>query len=337
MNTVQEAIQQVAHLGHVEIFTPKPAESLHFFEDIFGMEVTERQGQSVYLRAWGDYERHTLKLTESKQAGLGHVAWRVMSPQALERLARVLGETDSGKGWIDGDPGHGPAYQFSDPDGHLMEVYYETEKYEAPVDLRSRLFNQPQKFTGRGAAVRRIDHVNLLCQNVPPNRTFLQDMLGFKLRELLQPEVDGPEEGAWLSVTPLVHDIAYTRDITGSRGRLHHIAYWLDTREEILRTADILTENDIFIEAGPAKHNVTQAFYLYLYEPGGNRVEIYSGTYLIFAPDWEPIIWRRKQRGRGVYWGGTLPESFKIYGTPVVDATETIKQTSVPIAGSGLY
>ena len=337
MNTVQEAIQQVAHLGHVEIFTPKAAESLHFFEDIFGMEVTERQGQSVYLRAWGDYERHTLKLTESKQAGLGHVAWRVMSPQALERLARALGETDSGKGWIDGDLGHGPAYQFTDPDGHPMEVYYETERYKAPEELRSRLFNQPQKFTGRGAAVRRIDHVNLLCQGVPPNRTFLQDILGFKLRELLQPEVDGPEEGAWLSVTPLVHDIAYTRDITGSRGRLHHIAYWLDTREEILRTADILTENDIFIEAGPAKHNITQAFYLYLYEPGGNRVEVYSGTYLIFAPDWEPIIWRRKERGRGVYWGGTLPESFKIYGTPVVDATETIKQASVPLAGSGLY
>lgn len=337
MNSTQETIREIAHLGHVEIFTPKPAESLHFFEEIFGMKVTERQGQSVYLRAWGDYERHTLKLTEAKQAGLGHVAWRAMSPQALERLAQALGATDSGKGWIEGDLGHGPAYQFTDPDGHPMEIYYETEKYKAPEELRSRLFNQPQKFTGRGAAVRRIDHVNLLCQSVPSNRKFLQDMLGFKLRELLQPEVDGPEEGAWLSVTPLVHDIAYTRDLTGSRGRLHHVAYWLDTREEILRTADILTENDIFIEAGPAKHNITQAFYLYLYEPGGNRIEVYSGTYLIFAPDWEPIIWRRKERGRGVYWGGTLPESFKTYGTPVVDATEAIKQVGVPSAGSGLY
>lgn len=337
MSTVHEARQDVAHLGHVEIFTPRPAESLHFFEEVFGMQVTHRQGQSVYLRAWGDYERHTLKLTEARQAGLGHVAWRVMSPQALQRLAQALGAGESGKGWIAGDSGHGPAYQFVDPDGHPMEIYYETEKYQAPEELRSRLFNQPQKFTGRGAAVRRIDHVNLLCQSVPNNRAFLQDRLGFKLRELLQPEDDGPEEGAWLSVTPLVHDIAYTRDLSGSRGRLHHIAYWLDTREEILRTADILTEHDIFIEAGPAKHNITQAFYLYLYEPGGNRVEVYSGTYLIFAPDWEPIIWRRKQRGRGVYWGGTLPESFKTYGTPPVDIASQSQQSGVPLAGSGLY
>lgn len=337
MSTVHEARQDVAHLGHVEIFTPRPAESLHFFAEVFGMQVTHRQGQSVYLRAWGDYERYTLKLSEARQAGLGHVAWRVMSPQALERLATTLSAGDAGRGWNEGDAGHGPAYQFVDPDSHPMEIYYETEKYLAPEELRSRLFNQPQKFTGRGAAVRRIDHVNLLCQSVPTNRSFLQETLGFKLRELLQPEVDGPEEGAWLSVTPLVHDIAYTRDLSGSRGRLHHIAYWLDTREEILRAADLLSENDIFIEAGPAKHNITQAFYLYLYEPGGNRVEVYSGSYLIFAPDWEPIIWRRPQRGRGVYWGGTLPESFKTYGTPAVDTTSLSQQSGVPLAGSGLY
>lgn len=337
MDNLQEPTQEIAHLGHVEIFTPKPLESLRFFEEVFGMEVTQRQGQSVYLRAWGDYERSTLKLTEAKQAGLGHVAWRAMSPQALERRAQALAVSGAGHGWINGDLGHGPAYQFTDPDGHPMEIYYETEKYQAPEDLRSRLFNQPQRFTGRGAAVRRIDHVNLLCQSVPENRAFFQNMLGFKLRELLQPEVEGNEEGAWLSVTPLVHDIAYTRDITGSRGRLHHVAYWLDTREEILRAADLLTENDIFIEAGPAKHNITQAFYLYLYEPGGNRIEIYSGTYLIFAPDWEPIVWRKKERGRGVYWGGTLPESFKTYGTPVVETAKVLKQAGVPVAGSGLY
>lgn len=322
MQDVQEPIQDIAHLGHVEILTPRPAESLHFFREIFGMEVTERRGQSVYLRAWGDYERHTLKLTEAKQAGLGHVAWRAASPQALERRARALAASPMGQGWIEGDLGHGPAYQFTDPDGHLMEIYYEAERYIAPAGMRSTLFNQQQKYIPRGAAVRRLDHVNLMCRNIPPNRAFMQNVLGFKLRELLQPEVDGNEEGAWLSVTPLVHDIAYTRDGTGSRGRLHHIAYWLDSREDILRAADIFTEQGVFIEAGPAKHNVTQAFYLYLYEPGGNRIEIYSGGYLIFAPDWEPVVWRKAERGRGVYWGGTLPSSFKTYGTPAVETSE---------------
>jgi catechol 2,3-dioxygenase len=321
MADVHEPIQDVAHLGHVELLTPKPVESLHFFQEILGLEVTERQGESVYLRAWGDYDRHTLKLTEAPRAGLGHVGWRAVSPQALERRVQALAVDGSGR-WIDGDLGHGPAYQFTDPDGHLMELYYESEKYVAPPEMRSRLFNQPQKYVSRGAAVRRLDHINLMCHEVVPNRQFLQEKLGFKLRELLQPEEGGIEEGAWMSVTPLVHDIAYTRDFARSRGRLHHVAYWLDGREDVLRSADILTEHDIFIEAGPAKHNITQAFYLYLYEPGGNRIEIYSGSYLIFAPDWKPILWRKAERGRGVYWGGTLPESFKTYGTPVIEKLE---------------
>jgi len=315
MAEVQEPTQDIAYLGHVEILTPKPEASRWFFTEILGMTETARQGQSVYLRGWGDYDRHTLKLTESRQA-LGHVGWRTMSPQALERRARMLQESGAGKGWIAGDLGHGPAYRFTDPDGHAMEIYYESEKYRAPADMKSRCLNQPQKYIARGAAVRRIDHINLMCRDVPANRQFMQEKLGFKLRENLIPE--GIEIGAWLSVTPLVHDIAYTNDATGSQGRLHHVAYWVDNREDVLRAADILTENDIFIEAGPAKHNVTQAFYLYLYEPGGNRIEIYSGGYLIFAPDWEPITWDKASRGRGVYWGPSLPESFRTYGTPVV-------------------
>ncbi len=319
MTEAPEPIRDVAHLGHVEILTPRPAESLAFFTHVFGLHVTDQVGQSVYLRAYGDYDHCTLKLTEAKQAGLGHVGWRAYSPQALQRRVQALGALGCGSGWMDGDIGHGPAYQFTDPDGHPMELYYESQKYVASGDNCSRLFNQPHKYTGHGVAVKRIDHVNLMCQNVTPNRQFLQEQLGFQLHELLQPEENGTEEGAWLSVTPLTHDIAYVRDFSGTRGRLHHVAYWLDAREEVLRAADILTEHDIFIEAGPAKHNISQAFYLYLYEPGGNRVEIYSGGYLVFAPDWQPIIWRKAQRGRGVYWGATLPDSFKTYGTPVVE------------------
>jgi hypothetical protein len=32
-----------------------------------GMEETGSYGPSVYLWAWGDYDRHTLKLTEVKE------------------------------------------------------------------------------------------------------------------------------------------------------------------------------------------------------------------------------------------------------------------------------
>jgi catechol 2,3-dioxygenase len=49
----------VAHLGHIELFTPKLDESLTFFTSVVGLHESGRSGDSVDLRAWGDYEWHT--------------------------------------------------------------------------------------------------------------------------------------------------------------------------------------------------------------------------------------------------------------------------------------
>ena len=108
----------MAHIGHAELLTPKPDESLRFFEHVLGMEVEAREGQSVFLRGCGDYQRYSLKLTESDRPGLGHMALRAWSPEALERRVAAIEATGLGQGWIDGDLGHGPAYRFTDPDGH---------------------------------------------------------------------------------------------------------------------------------------------------------------------------------------------------------------------------
>ena len=328
MAEAQEPIHDIAHLGHVEILSPKPDQTLWFFKEVLGMEEAARHDRSVYLRAFGDFDHNTLKLTEAESAGLGHMGWRTFSPQALERRVRALEESGYGRGWIDGDVGHGPAYQFEDPDGHLMEVYYEAEKYRASEGERSALKNQPQRHPARGVGVRRLDHINVLSQDVTRDREFMEEYLGFKLRENVVLD-DGTEASTWISVTPLVHDIAYTIDATNSNGRLHHVAYWADTREEVLRAADIFIENEIYIETGPSKHAITQGFFLYVYEPGGNRVEIFSGGYLIFAPDFEPVTWTQAERAKGQAWGLQLPETFHNYGTPVADPDAETKDVPV--------
>jgi catechol 2,3-dioxygenase len=85
-----EPIHDIAHLGHVEILTPKLTESRKFFIDVMGMTQSGEKGDSVYLRGWDDYERYSLKLTASKTSGLGHAAFRTRSPQALERRVAAL-------------------------------------------------------------------------------------------------------------------------------------------------------------------------------------------------------------------------------------------------------
>ena len=66
--------------------------------------------------------------------------------------------------------------------------------------------------------MRRLDHLNLMADDVTPTRQFLQEQLGFRLRENILFEGGTVEVGAWLSVSALVHEIALMRDPTGSQG-----------------------------------------------------------------------------------------------------------------------
>ncbi len=283
-----EPIFDLAHLGHMELLTPKPDESLQFFVNVMGMTETARHRDSVYLRGWDDYEHHTLKLTASKTSGMGHMAFRARSQQALERRVSALKGSGYDVGWTDGDLGHGPAFVCNDPDGHRVELYYETEWYEAPPELRPALKNQ-------------------------------ENYLGCRLTEQIVMN-DGSEAGMWFTVSNKSYDFAYTRDHTGTRGRFHHVTYAVDCREDVLRAADIFLENGVFIETGPHKHAIQQTFFLYVYEPGGNRVEVANaGARLILAPDWKPIVWSEEERKKGQAWGLKTVESFHTHGTPPVD------------------
>lgn len=321
MSANDEARHDVAHLGHIELLSPKPAESIQFFCDVLGMQEVARQGQSVYLRAWGEYECYSLKLTEARQAGIGHTAFRTWSPHALNRLVQDIEASGHGQGWTDGDVGHGKAYQFTDPDGHVLELYYESEKYQAPEALRPALKNQPQRTPDHGIGVRRLDHINFLARHPASNRAFMQQHMGAMLTEEIVLD-DGTESGIWLTFTNKAYDVVYTLDATGSTGRLHHIAYWVDNREDVLRAADIYLEYGIPIEFAPGKHAIAQGFFLYVREPGGTRVEIATGSYLIFDPDWQPIIWSQADRAKGQAWGQPTVATFHTYGTPPVDLPE---------------
>lgn len=323
MTAETEPIFDVAQLAHVEILTPKLDETLWFFKDLLGLQETERSGQSVYLRAYEDFYHHSLKVTEADKPGLGHVAWRTLSPQALDRRVQMLEASGQGLGWIDGDRGHGRAYQFTTPDGHLMEVFWDVEYFEPTEEQRTRLRNRPQMRPLQGIPVRRLDHVNLLASDVTENRNFLAEQLGFRLRENIILN-NGIEAGAWMSVSPLVHEIAIMNDATGTKGRFHHVCYWYGYPQHLSDLADVLTERGIKIEAGPGKHGISQAYFMYVYEPGGNRVELFGDAgYLIFDPSWKPITWRENELDAGIIWyGSSLPTEFFLYGTPDVKVPE---------------
>jgi catechol 2,3-dioxygenase len=306
----------IAHLGHVEMLTDKFEQSLAFFTSVYGLKLSGQDQTSAYLRGWDDYEYCTLKLTRSNTTGVGHIGYRAASPEALVRRVNVI-EASGYKvhGWVDGDLSHGKAFRFEDPFGHVFEIYYETNWFNSDVD-RAALKNTASAFTG--AAPRRIDHLNLLASDVSELRAFMQTCLGSRVTEYIQLD-NGRIGGCWFTVNNKTYDLACTEEHGGGVGRLHHVTYATDSREDILRAADIFLQNGVHIETGPHKHAIQGTFFLYVWEPAGNRVELANaGARLILAPDWQPICWTETERKKGQAWGLKTIETFHSHGTPPV-------------------
>ena len=74
----------------------------------------------------------------------------------------------------------------------------------------------------------------------------------------------GSPSAVWYHVADKSYDLVYTSDWTGPAGRLHHVAFATDQREDILRAADVMLEAGIHIETGPHKHAIQQTFFLYV-------------------------------------------------------------------------
>ena len=129
-----------------------------------------------------------------------------------------------GKGWVEGQPGRGDTYAFADPDGHDWEIYFESEKYVPPEEEAPALKNQGQRRPGHGIGVRRLDHVNFLAADVESCRDFVVPVLGALPTEQIQLD-NGDIAGIWMTFTNKGYDVVYTKDRTGTRGRLHHVAF----------------------------------------------------------------------------------------------------------------
>ena len=311
-----EPIFDVAHLAHVELLTPDLDGSLGFFRDLLGMQETIRAGGSVYLRGYEEQYHHSLKLTAAPQAGAGHVAWRSRSPQALERRVTAIEAAGLGRGWTDGDLGHGRAFRFVTPEGHPMEIFWDVEYATIPEGKGTALRNRPQRRPGTGVPARRIDHLNLMVADTALCRDFMVDALGFRERERVMGA--GAVVASWLSVTNLSHDIALVPEPTPARGRFHHVAFHYTSLQHLFDLAELAREAGIRVEAGPGRHGIGGAAFLYLFEPGGNRIELMGDPgYMIFDPAWRTVVWDASEIATAVTWAGSpVPDSFWVYGTP---------------------
>ncbi|MFC9978535.1 VOC family protein [Gordonia sp. NPDC127522] len=298
---------RIAQCGAVALGTPKLETSVAFFRDLLGMEEVERVGETVYLRGYQELKHHSLVLFQNDTATVDSYSFRVERPEDVERfhdslLAQEVEVVELPSGH---QAGRGTAIRFLVPHaGHPFELYYDIDAPAAPEEISSRLPSNSSR--RRGLGVRRIDHYNIQAspENVGQAEQWLRDALGFKRREYVFVPENDMLIASWTSVTSQVHDLAIAMSLTGQNAQMHHIAFNLENHSDMLVAADVLRDHDVHFHCGPGKHGIGQAMYLYLEEPGsGHRIELYSGNYHIFDPDWNALGWTPTQPD-GMTWFG---------------------------------
>src|SRR6266436_5637813 len=104
----------------------------------------------------------------------------------------------------------------------------------------------------------------------------------------------------------------------GKGPRLHHFAYWVPTAMNILHLCDVMASAGYLknIERGPGRHGISNAFFLYIRDPDGHRLELYTSDYFTMDHDHEPMRWSLKDPRRQTLWGAPAPRSWFEQGSP---------------------
>ena len=299
----------ILRCAYMDIVVTDLAKSREFYVDILGLVVTEESDTEIYLRSFEEFIHHNLVLRQGPIAAVAAMAFRVRSPRDVdlaEAWYQELGCRTERRteGFV---KGIGDSVRVEDPLGFPYEFFYATthvERLAWRYDLQ-----------GPGALVR-LDHFNQVTPDVGRGRKYLED-LGFRVTEDIQ-DSDGVTYAAWMRRKDTVHDTA----LTGGNGpRMHHIAFSTHEKHNIIYICDklgALRKSDL-IERGPGRHGVSNAFYLYLRDPDGHRVEIYTQDYYTGDPDNPVVTWDVHDNQRRDWWGNPVVPSWYTDASLVLD------------------
>ncbi|MCP5099678.1 MAG: 3,4-dihydroxyphenylacetate 2,3-dioxygenase [Chloroflexi bacterium] len=299
----------IIRMSHIELGVTDLDASRAFYTEILGLIETEQVGDSIYLRCLEERNHHSFVLTKTDEPVVKRFGFKVASEADLDLIAAHFSAKGQPTDWVD-QHGQGRSLLTRDPFGMPIEFCYEFAQVERSLQDYGAY---------RGCHPQRIDHFNCFTPNVQTSHDFWALDLGFRTTEYTKTE-DGNELWAiWMHRKGNVHDMAFTN---GRGPRMHHVALWVPTAMNIIHLCDVMSTSGYLpnMERGPGRHGISNAFFLYVRDPDGHRVEIYTSDYLTVDPDFEPVEWDLRDPQRQTLWGMPAPRSWFEEGSPVVGA-----------------
>lgn len=307
----------INRLSHVEMAVTDLERASTFYCDLLGLIVFDEGSDALWLRAPAEFDVWSLKLTQDTEPGLLAFGFRVESEECLDELAALHERLALPIAWrqAGAEPGRGRMLRVHTPGGHVVDYEHGVDEVPAHGTRGPQL---PMRHTHRrrGVGLARLDHVNVRVATLPEALAYWQGELGFSASER-QIDDRGEVQRAWLRRAPFSHDMAIGRD---TRIGFHHLAYTLRDTGAVIAAADLLSDAGLsVIEYGPGRHGITDACFLYVRDPDGNRIELYAGDY-VRDLDRPPIDWTLQQyETTGLLWWGHQPPASFLEAGSVLD------------------
>ncbi|CUJ83242.1 MAG: 3,4-dihydroxyphenylacetate 2,3-dioxygenase [Shimia thalassica] len=293
----------IVRLSHVEYRVQDLAKSRAFYVDTLGLQVTYEDQDRIYLRAMEERGHHCIVLVQADNSDVGVLGFKLFDDPDLDKAAAWFASKGLPVDWIE-RPHMGRTLRTRDPWGVPLEFYVKMDRL-APIHQKYKLYN--------GVKPLRIDHFNMFSADVDASVAFYNEM-GFRTTEYTEDAETGKVWAAWMHRKGGVHDVAFTN---GKGPRLHHTAFWVPTPLNIIDLLDLMATTGWVdnIERGPGRHGISNAFFLYILDPDGHRIEIYCSDYQTVDPDLEAIKWDLKDPQRQTLWGAAAPRSWFEHGS----------------------
>ncbi len=302
------ALNKTLRPGLIQLRVLDLDQTLKFYKNILGLnEVCRTEDGRVCLKAYDEFDHHSVTLRLAEEPGFDYAAFKVDSEETLEKMAEAVEafgyQTDVVPANTN-QPGFGKRIGFTISTGHRLEIYADVELAPQIPETRN-----PNIWTEepRGMRAQRLDHFLLYGPNIAEAERFCKEVLGMFVPEVCNTP-DGKRLAAWVTSSNKPHDLAFVE--YDKPGKMHHVGFLLQDWNDVGHAADIMAINHLKQDIGPTRHAITRGQTIYFWEPSGNRIEVYAGGYTAY-PDNPQRVWDSEQLGRGLfYYEGEMIPSF---------------------------
>jgi len=285
--------------GYVALNVSDVDKTLHFYRDLVGLQLEERQGSDIAFLRCGP-EHHNVVLYKSDTPGIKRMAFELESAQDLELAFAHIKEL----GWSVHELTHaqsrelhqGRTFRFRIPESTLTFEFY------AEMDPAS------EPYVPTVSKIARLGHVVVKCADRDPVLQTLTEKLNFRVSDHFGDQV------AFLRCfpNPFHHSFGVAR---AQADGLHHVNFMVTDVDDVGRAMNRLRKAGVEIVYGPGRHDISNSIFLYYLDPDGLTTEYSFG--MEEFPEEEPRLARELPLNPEILdsWGGAPAANFGKVGT----------------------